>query len=86
VNLYVTTDNTPDTTKPAVWTASQGDASKAKTAMVAELKEAEQPHRNVAYKAVDVPTTKVDLIAFLNTHAVGGVPAVVALQRLTATA
>ena len=84
MNLYVTVDNTPESETSAVWTTSAGDASKAKTAMVTALKTAELPHRNVAFAGVEVPTTKADLVAFLNVHAIGGVASILALQRLTA--
>lgn len=59
---------TYDTNKavPPVWTPSSGAASKAKTAMTKALKDEAKPHRDVVFDAIEVPTKKDELIAFLN--------------------
>lgn len=64
MRLYKTFDTNGGA--PAVWTTSQSEASKAKTVMTKALKDNEKPHRDVDYKAVEVPTKKDDLVAFLN--------------------
>lgn len=66
MRLYKTFDRNPSTSRKPVWTASADAASKAKTAMVAALKEFEQPHRDVAYEPVEIDTRKEGLVTFLN--------------------
>lgn len=82
MKLYVTTPGVSSLEVRAVWSASQGDASKAKTAMVAALKEANVPHKGATYKAVEVPTKKDELLSFLNTYAAGGTDSILAVERL----
>lgn len=65
MKLYKTFDSNNAAVKP-VWTASQTEASKAKTAMAAELKRSDSPHRGVEYVAVEIDTKKEGLLAFLN--------------------
>lgn len=67
MRLYKTYDKALST--PPVWTTSQTEASKAKTAMTKALKDAEKPHRDVEYTSIEVPTKKDDLVAFLNSAA-----------------
>ena len=59
---------TYDTNKavPPVWTGSQNEASKAKTAMTKALKDDEKSHRDVVYDQIEVPTKKEELLVFLN--------------------
>lgn len=64
MRLYKTHDTNHGT--PPVWTGSQTEASKAKTAMTKALKDEDKPHRDVVYDQIEVPTKKDELLVFLN--------------------
>ncbi len=64
MKLYRTLDK--NSNLPDIWTGSASDASKAKTKLKADLKERDCDNKQVEVQAVEVPTNKQGLIAFLN--------------------
>ena len=86
MKLYVTTGEIHDYEGPdlIVWSASQAEASKAATAMKAKIKADGAFVKAVNWREINVPTTKTELLMFLNLLTNdGGIKGVLAMQKLT---
>ena len=85
MKLYVTTGEIHDAegVQLITWTKSQADASKAATAMKEKIKASGDFVRQVIWREVEVPTTKNELLVFLNMLTNdGGIRTVLTHQRL----